>query len=226
MMVPRPLAEKVSQKAPVNFWTKLIFYTGYGPTTHHSALGYIEMIFVTQADGRVTYVSPEWAAFIGQAAAEAVGHGWLICMHPDDYETAVTFLRSVRDQQSEYSLRTRLRRADGSYAWVMIGAVPSYGPPGHTFLGYLGSLTEIISSGSEPLSAYGTLARFVPPPTSPTTPPGSALEAVADYLLIAHGLIEQDSAKEMLPVLRQALVVAGILLARSMSSSEPTDQFH
>ena len=52
------------------------------------------MIFVTQADGRVTYVSPEWAAFTGQAAAEAVGHGWLTCMHPDDYETAVTFLRS------------------------------------------------------------------------------------------------------------------------------------
>lgn len=184
------------------------------------------MIFVTKADGGVTYVSPEWTAFTGQPAAEAIEHGWLACMNADDAETAVTFLRSARNQQSEYSLRARLRRADGSYAWVMIGAVPSYGPPGRTFLGYLGSLTEIAVSGSEPLSAYGTLERFVPPPMSPTTPPGSTLEAVADYLLIAHGLIEQDHAKEMLPVLRRALMEAGRLLARNMASSDPEGRFH
>jgi PAS domain S-box-containing protein len=184
------------------------------------------MIFVTKADGCVTYVSPEWTAFTGQAAADAVEHGWFACVHPDDYEAAVTFLRSARDQQSEYSLRLRLRRVDGSYAWVMIGAVPSYGPPDRTFLGYLGSLTEIVVSGSEPLSAYGTLARFLPPPMNPTTPPGSALELVADHLLMAHGLIEQDHAKEMLPVLQQALMVAGMLLARNMTSPEPNGRIH
>lgn len=184
------------------------------------------MIFVTRADGGVTYVSPEWTAFTGQAATAAAELGWLTCIHPEDYGAAVTFLRTARDQQSEYSLRLRLRRADGSYAWVMIGAVPSYGPPGHTFLGYLGSLTEITPTGSEPIGAYGTLARFVPPPMHPATPPGSTLEAVADHLLIAHGLIEQDHAKEMLPILRQALMVAGVLLARKMISPDGSDCFH
>jgi PAS domain S-box-containing protein len=184
------------------------------------------MIFVAKADGGVSYVSPEWAAYTGQPAAEAVGHGWFRCMHPDDYETAITFLRNARDMQSEYNLRVRLRRADGVYAWVMIGAIPSYGPPDHTFIGYLGSLTEIAASGSEPLTAYGTLARFVPPPVHPVTPPGTALERVADYLLMAHGLIEQDGAKEMLPLLRQALWMAGVLLARGMSPSDPSDRFH
>ncbi|WP_419828510.1 hypothetical protein [Methylobacterium sp.] len=108
----------------------------------------------------------------------------------------------------------------------MIGAVPSYGPPDHTFLGYLGSLTEIAVSGLERLTAYGTLNRFVPPPMGPTTPPGSTLELVADHLLMAHGLIEQDHAKEMLPVLRQALMVAGSLLARNMTSTDPEGRFH
>jgi PAS domain S-box-containing protein len=184
------------------------------------------MIFVAEADGGVTYVSPEWTIFTGQPASEAVGHGWFACMHPEDREIAVTFLRRARDQQSEYSLRARLRRANVSYAWVLIGAVPSYGPPDHTFLGYLGSLTEISPSGSEPLTAYGTLARFIPPPMNPSTPPGSILEAVADHLLIAHSLIEQDHAKEMLPALRQALMVAGVLLARNMTSSDPGGRFH
>ena len=184
------------------------------------------MIFVTSATGGVSYVSPEWCTFTGQAASDAVEHGWFERVHPDDRETAVTFLRSARDQQSEYSLRLRLSRADGSYAWVLIGAIPSYGPPDRTFLGYLGSLTEITPSGSEPLTAYGTLARFVPPPMSPTTPPGSTLELVADHLLMAHGLIEQDHAKEMLPVLRQALAAAGMLLARQMASPDPEGRLH
>jgi len=184
------------------------------------------MNFVTKADDGVAYVSPEWCAFTGQAAPQTIEHGWLTCIHPDDHGTAVTFLRSARDQQSEFSLRLRLRRADGSYAWVLIGAVPSYGPPDHSFLGYLGSLTEISPTGSEPLTAYGTLARYVPPPTNPTTPPGSALERVADHLLMAHGLIEQDHAKEMLPVLRQALMVAGRLLARNMTSPNPSGNLH
>lgn len=184
------------------------------------------MIFVAKADGVLTYVSPEWTIYTGQPTTEALEHGWFRCMHPEDYEPSVTLLRKARDQQSEYSLRCRLRRSDGSYSWVMIGAVPSYGPPERTFLGYLGSLTEITLSGSEPLTAYGSLNRFVPPPMHPATPAGTALEFVADHLLIAHGLIEQDHAKEMLPVLRQALMVAGTLLARSMSTSDPGSSVH
>ncbi|GJE52870.1 hypothetical protein GOFOIKOB_5945 [Methylobacterium tardum] len=184
------------------------------------------MIFVTGADGEVTYVSPEWCVFTGRDGAAATKHGWLDAVHPDDREIAVNFLRSAHVQQSEYSFRHRLRRADGSYAWVTGGAVPSFGPPGRTFLGYLGSLTEIRPSGSEPLTAYGTLARFVPTPMSPTTPPCSTLDLVVDHLLMAHGLIEQDSAKEMLPVLSQALMVAGRLLARNMTSGDPGDRLH
>jgi len=184
------------------------------------------MIFVTKADGGVSYVSPEWAAFTGQRGPEATERGWFGCVHPEDYEAAIAFLREAHEQQHEFSLRLRLRRPDGSYTWVMIGAVPSFGPPATTFLGYLGSTTELIPSGSEPLTAYGTLARFVPPPSHPATKPSSALELVADYLLIAHGLIEQDHAKEMLPVLRQALFMAGTLLARNMTSPDPSDRIH
>jgi hypothetical protein len=61
---------------------------------------------------------------------------------------------------------------------------------------------------------------------NPSTPPGSVLEAVADHLLIAHGLIEQDHAKEMLPALRQALMMAGVLLAQNMTSSVPSGRIH
>lgn len=184
------------------------------------------MIFVTKADGEVTYVSPDWYEFTGQTPATAIDHGWLESVHPNDREIAANFLRTARDQQSEYSFRHRLRRADGSYAWVAGGAIPSFGPPGRTFLGYLGSLTEISPSGSEPLKAYGSVGRFVPPPEQSALRAGSALELVADHLLMAHGLVEQDHAKEMLPVLRQALMAVGRLLARDMASPDPNGRFH
>lgn len=184
------------------------------------------MIFVTAANGEVTYLSPDWGAFTGRDTTSATRHGWLDAVHPDDREIAVNFLRAARDQQSEYSFRHRLSRADGSYAWVAGGAVPSFGPPGRTFLGYFGSLTEISPSGSEPLSAYGTLGRFIPPPTGSTKRTGSSLELIADHLLMAHGLIEDDGAKELLPMLRLALTVAGSLLAQEMASGRPTQRFH
>ncbi|MGU3664938.1 PAS domain-containing protein [Methylobacterium sp. A49B] len=184
------------------------------------------MIFVTAPDGEVTYVSLNWCSFTGRDAASTTRHGWLDAVHPDDREIAVNFLRNARDRQCKYSFRHRLRRADGIYAWVAGGAVPSFGPPDHTFLGYLSSLTEIAVSGSEPLAAYGTLARYVPPPAHPATTSNSALELVANHLLMAHSLIEEDVPKEMLPVLRQALLMAGTLLARSMTSPDADDRFH
>ena len=55
---------------------------------------------------------------------------------------------------------------------------------------------------------------------------GAAIEARLNHLIMAHELIEQDHAKEMLPVLRQALMMAGRLLAYVMSSSNAGDSFH
>ncbi|MGH1591734.1 PAS domain-containing protein [Methylobacterium phyllosphaerae] len=51
-------------------------------------------------------------------------------VHPDDRETAFSFVRDAHAQQSEYTLRHRLRHADGRYVWVVGGAVPSFGPRG------------------------------------------------------------------------------------------------
>jgi PAS domain S-box-containing protein len=186
----------------------------------------LRMIFVTDATGEVTYVSPDWCAFTGEVADAAAKHGWLNSVHPDDREIAVDFVRSAHEQQVEYSFQHRLRRADGSYAWVAGGALPSFGPPGRTFLGYLGSLMEIIPDGSEPSKAYGMLTRYVPPPPHPTTAPSSTLERIADHLLMAHSLVEHDGAKEMLPVLQQALTKVGKLLAKGMTSPDPSDSLH
>ena len=78
------------------------------------------MIFVTDARSALAYVGPEWADLTGQPLSEAV----------------------VREH-AEFHRHYRVRTPDGGHVWVAAGAVPSFGPPERTFLGYLGSVTRI-----------------------------------------------------------------------------------
>ncbi|MGU3538454.1 PAS domain-containing protein [Methylobacterium sp. A54F] len=184
------------------------------------------MIFVTDATGAITYVSPEWSTFTGQSALAAAGMGWLQHVHPDDGGTVCDLLSRALSQRVEHSARYRLRRADGQYVWVLAGAVPSYGPPGQTFLGYLGSVTQLSPGGAEEPTAHGTIGRYVPPPSHPATQPGSAAELIADRLLMAHGLIEEDGVKAALPGIRQALLAVGVALAREHALRTRPEQIH
>ena len=101
------------------------------------------MIFVTDARSTLAYVGPEWADLTGQPLSEAVGWGWLACLHAADREIIRTFLQGAVREHAEFHGRYRMRTPDGGHVWVAAGAVPSFGPTERTFLGYLGSVTRI-----------------------------------------------------------------------------------
>lgn len=176
------------------------------------------MIFVTDAQSALAYVSHEWGVLTGQPLNEAVGWGWLACLHPADREIIRTFLHGAVREHAEFHVRYRVQTPADGHVWVAAGAVPSFGPPDRTFLGYLGSVTEIGSSGPEALAAYGTIGRYVPPPRHTGVPPQSVLELAADHLLMAHGLIEADDAHQILPPLREALTRMGAAIAQAQET--------
>ena len=176
------------------------------------------MIFVTDARSALAYVGPEWLALTGQPLGEAVGWGWLACLHVADREIIRTFLRGAVRDHAEFQVRYRVRTPDDGHVWVVAGAVPSFGPPDRTFLGYLGSVTQIGPIGSEPLAASGTIGRYVPPSRASEAPPQSILERAADHLLAAHGLIEADDAHQILPPLREALTRMGAAIAQAQET--------
>ena len=176
------------------------------------------MIFMTDATGALTYVSSEWHGLTGQAIRDAVGQGWFERLHSEDGAVLRAVIKEAAEAQAEFTVQFRLSSEGGASIWAMAGAVPSYGPPGRTFLGFLGSITEI-TPGSEALQAQGGLGRFVPPPPSPSTAPVSTLDLVADHLLIAHGLIEEDGGKAALAPLQEALFRVAQEIARLMAVS-------
>ncbi|GJD58669.1 PAS domain-containing protein [Methylobacterium dankookense] len=170
------------------------------------------MIFVTDASGLATFTSPDWTRVTGQAPAEATGDGWLARVHADDRETARAILAEATRLRVEFSLRYRLCTAAGAPIWVHAGAVPSFGPPNTTFLGFFGSISETEPDPAQ--AATGAVGRYQPPPP-PDAPQGTVLERVADHLLYAHALIDADGAKEVLPPIREALLRIGRALART-----------
>jgi PAS domain S-box-containing protein len=99
-------------------------------------------IFRTDPRGATTYVNPKWCEIAGLPADQALGHGWLAAVHPDDREAiSQDWQASAQHQQPAYS-DYRFVRPDGTTAWVMGQAVPELDAGGQ-FIGYVGTITDI-----------------------------------------------------------------------------------
>ena len=123
-------------------------------------------------------------------------------------------------QGAEFNVRYRLLKPDDTCRWVAAGGVPSFGLLGDAFAGYLGTITELAEGATDTIRAYGKVERFRPPAPYQTTTPASALDRVADHLIMAHSLIEDDGGKRALPDLRKALFKIGQALAAQATERE------
>ena len=176
------------------------------------------MIFTTDSDGAIDYICMEWMQYAGQSRADVYADGWLAPIVPSDRNTVSETLSKAARAQSEFSIRFRVDCADGTTRWLSAGGVPSFGPPDHSFLGYLGSMTEFAPTEAQAVAAYGQVGRFIPPPSHPATQPVSRLEMIADYLIMTHSLIEQGEAMSALEDVRRALSKVGRALASGEGS--------
>lgn len=171
------------------------------------------MIWSTDHTGSLTYISPEWTTLTGQPAQDTRGDGWLAMVHPDDRIYCRNFLQEAVATRVEFTARYRVSRVEGGYIWIVAGAVPSFGPPEETFLGYFGSLTEIGPSESDAVSAYGTLGAFRPPMTLHSEPVRTPVDLIADHVLMAHVLAAEADEPELQQSLDATLRILGKRLA-------------
>ena len=158
------------------------------------------MVFVTDPEGLLTHLSRHWTKLTGQTVAEARNFGWTRVVHPDDRDLVRDLVLEAIRTQSGFSVRFRLRGASGDDVWVVSGAVPSFGPPGRSFLGFLGSLTPLDEPPDDIVAAAGALKAPVPPPVD-----GSPLERAADFLLAVHSLVARSGRQRTLEAIETAL---------------------
>jgi PAS domain S-box-containing protein len=100
------------------------------------------MVWVTEPDGRCTYLNKAWYEFTGQVPGDAEGFGWLDAVHPDDRVWSGEAFVKANKEQGPFRVEYRLRRHDGAYRWAIDAAAPRFGSGGE-YLGYIGSVIDI-----------------------------------------------------------------------------------
>jgi PAS domain S-box-containing protein len=91
-----------------------------------------QIVWTTDAEGRVSSDSPSWRAFTGQPREKYldVRYGWLECIHPEDRgRTVRQWVESLRGRKV-FESEHRVRRHDGKYRYLTARGVPVVGRDG------------------------------------------------------------------------------------------------
>ena len=101
-----------------------------------------QLIWVARPDGWVVYFNQKWCAYTGLTLEESCGHGWLHAFHPDDRPRTSTRWKQATETGESYEIEYRLRRADGSYGWVLGRGLPLRDASGQ-IVKWFGTCTDI-----------------------------------------------------------------------------------
>lgn len=100
------------------------------------------ILFTATAGLAWDYVNAPFYALSGLPEGAALGQGWAATLHPDDREPNRVLWRQAKACGGTMEHEARLQRADGSWCWFLMRAVPRQGPDGQVVRWY-GSCTDI-----------------------------------------------------------------------------------
>jgi PAS domain S-box-containing protein len=101
-----------------------------------------QIVWTATADGTLDYFSPQFYEFTGIPMELGTSPDLAALVHPDDYESLVETWRNSVSNGEELRTESRLRRADGSYCWVLQRGVPVRDAEGR-LTRWLGTVTDI-----------------------------------------------------------------------------------
>jgi len=100
------------------------------------------MIWVVDADKRVTFFNKTWLEYTGQKPETETGIGWTQAIHPDDRNVFLKQYDAFFNQKKPFRLEFRLLNYEGEYRWILNNGKPNFNKD-ETFRGYIVSCTEI-----------------------------------------------------------------------------------
>ncbi|MFP4006906.1 MAG: EAL domain-containing protein [Spirulinaceae cyanobacterium] len=100
------------------------------------------LLWMSDEGGEFSFFNQPWLHFTGSTYDESLGQGWIRFLHPDDRERVLQAYRSHFEQRQRVEIEYRLRRADGTYEWLLDRSQPHYSSEG-IFEGYIGCCIEI-----------------------------------------------------------------------------------
>ena len=100
------------------------------------------LIWMTDADGQVTFANMNFDYMFGRQAAEMLGNGWTEVLLPQDVEPfRMAFVSALRARRP-FRTEVRVCDKDGDLRWMRCDGVPRLNDAG-AFLGYTGCAVDI-----------------------------------------------------------------------------------
>jgi PAS domain S-box-containing protein len=100
------------------------------------------LVWMSGPDKEGVFFNRTWLAFTGRSHDEERGEGWLASVHPDDGARLREQCAAAFARREPFEARFRLRRADGTYRWMLDTGSPRFAPDGG-FAGYVGSCIDV-----------------------------------------------------------------------------------
>jgi two-component system, chemotaxis family, CheB/CheR fusion protein len=100
------------------------------------------LVWLSDTEKSCVWFNKTWLDFTGRSMEEEYGFGWAEGVHPDDLERCVAIYTEAFDARKPFSMRYRLRRADGVYRLIQDDGQPRY-DENSQFLGYIGSCLDL-----------------------------------------------------------------------------------
>jgi PAS domain S-box-containing protein len=99
------------------------------------------LMWMTDAEGDVTFVNEGWLRFTGRDLHEDLGDTFGLSAHPDDRDDLLERWRDTFARRTEFRFEYRLMHRSGDYRWVLEVGTPRFA--GGEFVGYVGTATDI-----------------------------------------------------------------------------------
>jgi PAS domain S-box-containing protein len=100
------------------------------------------LMWMTDAEGDVTFVNEGWLRFTAGEARAELGGSFAASAHPDDRDELLRQWVEASRRREEFRCEYRLRHAaSGGYRWVLELGTPRFS--GGEFIGYVGTATDI-----------------------------------------------------------------------------------
>jgi PAS domain S-box-containing protein len=100
------------------------------------------MLWVTEPDGKLSFLSRAWHEFTAQDRGTSLAFGWTAAVHPDDRDAALHAVVDANTRRVPFSMEHRLRHVVDGYRWVIATGQPRFAANGN-FLGFVGNVLDI-----------------------------------------------------------------------------------
>lgn len=100
------------------------------------------MLWVTEPDGKLSFLSRAWHEFTAQDKGTSLAFGWTAAVHPDERDAALHAVVDANARRAPFSMEHRLRHAVDGYRWVIATGQPRFAENGD-FLGFVGNVLDI-----------------------------------------------------------------------------------